>query len=389
MNRQEQDNNFEEAMKHINAHGLDGMKDALEILINTAMKIERERHLGASRYERTEERLGYSNGFKPKTVKTRLGVLNLEVPQVRDSTFYPSSLEKGVRSERALRVALAEMYFQGVSTRKVTSIMEELCGTDVTSTQVSRAAAELDKEFDLWRNRPLGYYKYVFADARYESIRHGGSVIKCAVLTAIGISPDHKREVLGVSIALSESEVHWRDFFKSLQTRGLHGIELIISDDHAGLKAARQALFPSIPWQRCQFHLQQNAQAYVPKKDLKTKVAATIRSIFNAPNRTEAERLLNMAIEEYKKTAPLLSEWMSHNLTEGFTIFDFPQPHQKFLRTSNISERLNKEIKRRTRIATIFPNISSCLRLVTAVVLEISEEWVTGASYLHNLTKEE
>lgn len=382
MNCQEKHINFEEAMEQINTHGLDGMGSAIQILINTAMKIERERYLGASDYERTEDRVGYSNGFKPKTIKSRVGALNFRVPQVRDSTFYPSSLEKGIRSERALRVSISEMYFQGVSTRKVSSIMEELCGLEVTSTQVSRAAAELDKEFELWRNRSLGRYSYVFFDARYESIRYGGSVIKCAVLTAIGISPDNKREVLGVSIALSEAEVHWCNFFKSLQERGLHGVELIISDNHAGLKAARQAFFPATPWQRCQFHLQQNAQAYVPKKDLKSRVAASIRSIFNAPNRAEAERLLNISTEEYKKNAPLLSEWMSHNLREGFTIFDFPEHHRKYLRTSNISERLNKEIKRRTRVATIFPNVSSCLRLVTAVVLEISEEWMTSKSYL-------
>ena len=243
MNRQEQDSNFEQAMKHINTEGMDGMGSAIQILMNAAMKIERERHLGALAYERTEERSGYSNGFKPKTVKTRLGALSFNIPQVRESDFYPSSLDKGIRSERALRVAIAEMYFQGVSTRKVSYIMEELCGLDVTSTQVSRAAAELDKEFELWRNRPLGKYKYTFFDARYESIRHAGCVIDCAVLIAIGITEDNKREVLGVSVALSEAEVHWRSFFKSLQERGLHGVELIISDDHAGLKAARKVFF--------------------------------------------------------------------------------------------------------------------------------------------------
>ena len=383
MNRQEQDNNFERAMKHINTEGLDGMGSAIQLLINAAMEIEREKHLGALPYERTEERTGYSNGFKAKTVKTRLGALSFNIPQVRESDFYPSSLEKGIRSERALRVAIAEMYFQGVSTRKVSYIMEELCGLEVTSTQVSRAAAELDQEFELWRNRPLGKYKYTFFDARYESIRHGGCVIDCAILIAIGITEDNKREVLGVSVALSEAEVHWRSFFKSLQERGLHGIELIISDDHAGLKAARKVFFPSILWQRCQFHLQLNAQAYVPKKDMKKKVAGSIRNIFNAPNLPEAERLLTISIADYKNEAPLLSEWMDKNLREGFTVFNFPNEHQKRLRTSNISERLNKEVKRRTRIATIFPNVASCLRLVTAVLIEVSEEWISAKSYLN------
>lgn len=382
MNCPEQGNNFELAMKQINEQGFDGMGAAIQILINAAMKIEREQFLGASSYERSDERSGYANGFKPKMVKTRLGALDFKVPQVRDSSFYPSSLTKGLRSEQALRIAVAEMYFQGVSTRKVTAIMEQLCGLDMTSTQVSRASAELDKEFTLWRTRDLGAYPYVFFDARYESIRHGGCVVDCAVLTAIGISPDHKREVLGVSISLSEAEVHWRAFFSSLQSRGLKGIHLIISDDHAGLKAARKSVFPSIPWQRCHFHLQQNAQKYVPKKDLKKKVASSIRSIFNAPNREEAESMLERTILEYQKEAPSLSEWMGKNLAEGFTVFSFPESHRKYLRTSNISERLNKEIKRRTRVATIFPNEDSCLRLVTAIVMEVSEEWISTKAYL-------
>ena len=305
---------------------------------------------------------------------------------MRDGDFYPSCLEKGIRSERALRVSLAEMYVQGVSTRKVASIVEEMCGFGVTSSQVSRAAAELDKEFDAWRNRALGAYPYVFFDARYESIRHGGCVVDCAVLVAIGVTAQGKREVLGVCVSLSEAEANWREFFKSLQARGLHGIELIISDDHAGMKAARKAVFPGIPWQRCQFHLQQNAQAYVPRKDMKKKVAAGIRSIFNAPDKQEAQRLLGKTAAAWQKEAPALSAWMEKNIPDGFTVFDFPEPHQKRLRTSNVCERLNKEIKRRTRVATLFPNEASCLRLVTAIAIEVSESWVTGKAYL---TKEE
>ncbi len=195
----------------------------------------------------------------------------------------------------------------------------------------------------------------------------------------------HRREVLGVSVALSEAEVHWRDFFKSLQNRGLEGVELIISDDHAGMKAARKAVFPGIPWQRCQFHLQQNAQAYVPRKDMKKKVAASIRSIFNAPDKEEAERLLQKTMSVYEKEAPSLCAWMEKNLPEGFTVFSFPEVHWKRLRTSNVCERLNKEIKRRTRVATLFPNEASCLRLVTAIAMETSQEWITGKAYLSKL----
>ena len=207
-------------------------------------------------------------------------------------------------------------------------------------------------------------------------------MVDCAVLTAIGITEDYRREVLGVSVALSEAEVHWRDFFKDLQARGLHGVKLMTSDAHAGLQAGRKAVFPSVPWQRCQFHLQQNAQAYVPRKDMKKKVASHIKSIFNAPDLNEAERLLSKTVAFYEKDAPKLAAWMAENLTQGFTVFQFPEAHRQRLRTSNICERLNKEIKRRTRIAALFPNEASCLRLVTAVVLEISEEWLTGKAYL-------
>jgi transposase-like protein len=199
------------------------------------------------------------------------------------------------------------------------------------------------------------------------------------------VTEGHRREVLGVSVALSEAEVHWRDFFKSLQNRGLEGVELIISDDHAGMKAARKAVFPGIPWQRCQFHLQQNAQAYVPRKDMKKKVAASIRSIFNAPDKEEAERLLQKTMSVYEKEAPSLCAWMEKNLPEGFTVFSFPEVHWKRLRTSNVCERLNKEIKRRTRVATLFPNEASCLRLVTAIAMETSQEWITGKAYLSKL----
>jgi putative transposase len=375
-------NGFAEAMELITTQGFDGMGNAIQILMNQAMLIERERHLQAKPYERSEGRNGYANGFKEKTVKTRVGALTLDIPQVREGNFYPSCLEKGIRSERALQIAIAEMYVQGVATRKVSAVLEEMCGFEITSAQVSRAAATLDVEFDQWRNRPLGSYLYLFCDARYESVRQGGCVIHCAVLVAIGVTTEGKREVLGVSVSLSEAEVHWRDFFKSLQARGLYGLTLITSDDHSGMKAARKAVFPSVPWQRCQFHLQQNAQGYVPKKDMKKKVASSIRSIFNAPNRSEADRFLANVIAQYAKEAPQLSIWMEQNIHEGLTVFDFPEEHQKRLRTSNIAERLNKAIRKRTRVASIFPNTASCLRLVTGVIMEISDEWVTGKVYL-------
>ena len=382
MTRPEDDRTMLEVLQLLTTDGFDGMGEASRCLINLAMKLERQQYLGVNPYERGEERQGSANGFKSKTVKTRIGELKLAVPQVRDSGFYPTSLEKGIRSERALKLALAEMYVQGVSTRRVAKITEELCGFEVSSSQVSRAVQELDPILAQWRNRPLGVFPYVFLDARYEKVRVNGAVVSSAVLVATGVSEDGHRCVLGTSVAISEQEVHWREFLKSLQTRGLHGVQLFTSDAHEGLKAARTAVFPSVPWQRCQFHLQQNAQSYVPKQEMKKEVAADIRNIFNTPSREEAERHLNLFFDKYAKSAPRLAAWAEENLTEGFTVFQFPVEHRVKIRTSNPLERVNKELKRRTRVVSIFPNEASCLRLVSAVLMEISEEWETGKIYL-------
>ena len=388
MTMQLNDSKYSHAVELISAQGLEGMTEAVKILINQAMLVERNRYLQADSYERTAERVDYANGFKPKTLNTRFGALQLSVPQVREGEFYPPFLEKGIRSERALKVALAEMYVQGVSTRKVDSILQALCGLSVSSTEVSRCAKLLDEELVQWRNRPLGEYRYVWVDAVYEKIRNGGSVVDSAVLIAYGLNGAGKREILGVSVSLSEHEVHWRAFFESLVTRGLHGVTLIISDAHSGLKAARKAVFPSVPWQRCQFHLQQNAQSYIPRRDKKEEVAATIRAIFNAENKAEAERLLHQGTERYEATMPQLAKWMEENISEGLTVFDFPMDHRRAIRTSNIAERVNEEIRRRTRVVRIFPNTSACERLISAILMETSEGWETGRVYL-SLNQEE
>jgi transposase-like protein len=370
------------------------MSEAVRIMLNEAMRIERSQVIEAGPYERSERRRGYANGFKPKTLETRLGPLTVQVPQTRGVEFYPSALEKGVRSERALKLAVAEMYVQGVSTRRVTAVMEQLCGLEVSSTQVSRATKLLDEELNAWRQRPLGEVPYLVLDARYEKVRHGGSVISCAVLIAVGVTPDGRRALLGVSVSLSEAEVHWREFLSGLQDRGLHGVKLVVSDDHAGLKAAREARFAGVPWQRCQFHLQQNAGHYVPRISMRSEVAADLRAVFDAPDRPEADRQLGIAVRKYEKTAPKLASWLAANVPDSLTVFAFPPAHRRRLRTSNLLERLNKEIKRRTRVATLFPNEASLLRLVSAVLMEISEEWETDKIYLRmensgSITREE
>ena len=366
-------------------HGLDGAGEALRILVNEASKIERAQYLHAKPHERTAERVDYANGYKPKTVLTRVGELTFEVPQVRHGGFYPSALEKGSRTEQAVNLACAEMYVQGVSTRKVITVLQSLLGPEVaiSSTQVSKAAANLDAGLAAWRERPLDETPYIILDARYERVREAGKIIDCAVLVAIGITADGRRRIIGVSVALSEAEVHWRAFLDSLIRRGLKGVRLIVSDDHAGLKAARRATLPSVPWQRCQFHLQQNAHAYVPRLDQRKSVAQRIRAIFNAPDKIEAERLLKQALEIWAKEAPKLAEWAEENLPMGFAVFDLPVGHRTRLRTTNGLERINRELKRRTRVVSIFPNAASCLRLVSALLAEVDEDWMTGKMYIN------
>ena len=373
----------EEILEQIAAEGLDTLPELIRILINEAMRLEREQHLGVGPYERSPERKGQANGYKPKMVKTRVGEIQFEVPQVRQGQFYPEALEKGLRSERALTLALAEMYVQGVSTRRVAAITEQLCGTAVTSMQVSRATEKLDEVLAAWRNRPLGERVYLYLDARYEKVRMDGQLRDAAILIASGVGQDGKRRILGVSVSLSEAEQHWRLFLEGLVERGLQGVQLVISDDHYGLRKARQAVFTGIPWQRCQFHLQQNASQYVPRKRMQAEVAADIRAVFNAPGRQQAEQYLSQIVSKYAKVASELADWMETAIPEGLTVFDFPETHRRRIRTSNMLERVNQEIKRRTRVVRIFPNQSSCLRRVSAILMEIDEDWETGRIYLN------
>lgn len=382
MAHQADSNVTEVVVQLLNENGLSHMAEAIRLLLNEAMRIERAQVLEAEPYERSDKRRGYANGYKPKTVETRVGPITFQVPQARGASFYPSALERGVRSERALKLAIAEMYVQGVSTRKVTEVMKELCGLDVSSAQVSRASALLDEELSAWRNRSLGEYPYLFLDARYEQVRHAGSVVSCAVLIAAGIDSSGHRSLLGVSVSLSEADVHWRAFLASLQDRGLYGVQMIVSDDHAGLKLAREARFPGVAWQRCQFHLQQNAGHFAPRVTMRSEIAADLRAVFDAPDRMEADRRLRLAVDKYATTAPKLSVWLESDVPESLTVFAFPRWHRRRTRTSNMLERLSKEIKRRTRVATLFPNEASLLRMVTAIVMEISEEWETEKIYL-------
>ena len=348
-----------EILAELIEEGTEAFRGILEKLFNVAMQLERSEFLGAEAYERTASRRGYRNGFKGKRIQTRVGELHLEIPQVRGLRFYPKSLERGCRSEKALKLAIAERYVMGVSTRKVTEITEQLCGLEISATQVSRVAGMLDEELEEFRSREV------------------------AILKAIGVNRFGTREVLGLSARISEAEVHWRGFLGDLHKRGLSGVELFVSDDHEGLKAARRAVYPSVPWNRCQFHLSKNAQQYARRKEDKPRIAQAMRDIFDAPSREDAEELKGKVVKKFEKIAPEFVSWLEDNLDEGLTVFDFPRSWWRRIRTINGLERLHREIRRRTRVVGIFPHEASALRLISAVLAEIHEEWLTDRQYLN------
>lgn len=374
---------IEDALEAICENGFDGLGKAVEKLLNVAMRIERSRYMGADEYQRSGERKTYANGYKNKTVSSRVGELKLLVPQTRDSAFYPECLTRGLRSERALTMALAEMYVGGVATRRVKGIVEEMCGFEVSASAVSRAAKELDESLEAWRNRPIGVCPFLLIDALYTKVRMDGVVRDCALLVAMGISEDGKKEVLGVHLGLSEAEVNWRVFLESLLARGLKGMLMVASDDHSGLGAARRAVLPSVPWQRCQFHFQKNAQMHLTKTMYKSELAKDLRAVFNARDEEEAREILKGVISKYRGCQSKLADWLENNAEETLTVFKMDEKLRRRLRTTNALERLNGEIRRRIKTVGMFPNPESCLRLCTAVTMETSEEWETGRRYLN------
>lgn len=346
-----------------------------------AMQIERERFLGAELYERTPARGGYANGYKPKRIDTPAGTVSVQVPKTaghEGEPFYPRSLERGRRAVRAVMLAVAEMYIKGVSTREAEAVMREFGIESLSSAQVSRAAKLLDDELQAWRERPLGEIKYLILDARYEKMRHAGVVRDAAVLSAIGVGPDERRRVLGVSVALSEAEQHWRGFLDSLVARGLRGVEFIVSDDHAGLRAARRAVLGAAVWQRCQFHLARNALHHAPSLEIRKRIGAELRTVWNAANLAKAENALAELTASYRDRAPKLAAWLEENVPEGLAVFTLPENHRRRLRTSNPIERaVQQELKRRTAKVRVFPSEDSLLRLVSAILVEIDEKWAS------------
>lgn len=372
---------IETMMEQLIANGSEDMASVFASLFDLAMRIERERFLGAEHYERTPLRHGYANGTKPKRLDTPAGTVTVRVPKTagHDEPFYPQSLERGRRSTRAVMLAVAEMYVKGVSTRDAEAVMKEFGIESLSSSQVSRAAKLLDDELEAWRTRPLGEIRYLIVDARYEKVREGGVVRDAAVLSAIGIGPDERRRVLGVSCTVSEAEVHWRAFLESLLERGMRGVQFVVSDDHAGLRAARKAVLGGATWQRCQFHLAQNAIHHAPTLAIRKRIGAELRQIWNAPNLETATENLRRMVETYRDKSSKLAAWLEGNIPEGLAVFTLPEHHRRRLRTSNPIERaVQQEIKRRTQKVRVFPNEDSLERLISAVLVEIDDKWAVA-----------
>jgi putative transposase len=361
------------------------LREIVERVVQQILEAEMSEHIGAVPYERTTERKGHRNGHKPRTLRTRVGTLNLLVPQDREGTFSTRLFSRYQRNEKALVLALMEMYVEGVSTRKVKHVTEELCGTSFSKSLVSSLATRLDAELEAWRSRPLEAegYPYLFVDARYEKVRVGSRIVSQGVLVVSGVrEPDGLREILAVEVADTESEATYHELFRSLKSRGLKGVELVVSDDHEGLKSAVSRHFQGAAHQRCQVHYMRNLLGMVGHAKRK-ELGADLRAIFAAPNREQALRIASSVAERWRsKGHNKVSEHIDEHIEECLSCLVFPESHRRRIRTTNGLERLNQEIKRRTRVVRIFPNRQSCLRLVTALAVEMSEEWVTGRRYL-------
>ena len=315
-------NLFEDLMEGLTEQGMEFVPHAITRLFNAAMEIERAKYLGAERYERCEERKGYANGFKPKTMTTRFGRITLNIPQVRGLEFYPQCVEKGERSERALKAALAQMYISGVSTRRVKEITEVLCGSEVSSTQVSNVTKILDEEFTAFRQRKLGQFIYLTIDAKYEKVRvNKQQVCSLCLLIATGVNADGYREVLSVAVKSSEAKVNWKEFLEDIKKRGVENLQMITSDSHSGLKEARLDVYPHVKWQRCQFHFAQNAQYFAKTKAEKSEIASAVRSIFNENTLENAEKNAAKVVQQFSKQNPLFATWLEENVHECFTVY--------------------------------------------------------------------
>jgi len=351
--------------------------------VQAILEAEMDAHLGAGRYERSERRTGYRNGYKPRALHTRVGTLEPRVPRDREGTFSTELFARSQRTEQALVLTLMEMYVQGVSTRKVAAITEQLCGTAFSKSQVSALAGRLDAEVAAWRERPLtaASYPYLTVDARYEHVRVDGRVVSQGVLIVAGVRDDGRREILAVEVADTESEATYHELFRRLKGRGVHGVRLVTSDDHTGLRAAIARHFQGASWQRCQVHFARNLQGRVGAKH-RAQLAEDLRTIFAAAEAAQARATARTCAQRWRASHPAVATALEEDLEPCLACYAVPPAHRVRVRTTNGLERFNQELKRRTRVVRIFPNRAALLRLVTALAMEQSEEWVSGRRYL-------
>jgi putative transposase len=361
----------------------DGLRDVIRLVLQEVLEAEMDEALGASKSERTPERLGYRSGYYSRTLITRVGKLELRVPQDRQGRFSTELFERYQRSEQALVATLAEMYVQGVSTRKVKTITEELCGHSFSASAISAINKRLDESLAAFARRPLQEpFAYLILDARYEKVREAGVVASQAVLIAVGIDGDGYRQVLGVEMANRESRSSWKDFLLDLKARGLRGVELVVSDDHAGLVAAIGEVLCDAAWQRCYVHFLRNALDHLPRKHA-DDCLQELRWIYDRRDLTEARVDLAAWLAKWGGRYPRLTAWVAENIEQTLTFFRLPRQHHKHLNSTNMLERFNEEIRRRTYVARIFPNTESCLRLIRALAVETHENWMEANRYIN------
>jgi putative transposase len=369
-------------LKQIAQDQPDLLRPLIQAVLQEVLETEMDEALRAGKHERSAERLGYRSGYYQRRLITRVGQLELRVPQDRQGHFSTAVFERYQRSEKALVAALAEMYVQGVSTRKVKAITEELCGHEFGADSISQINQRLDGELQRWAQRQLDEeYPYLIVDARYEKVREDGVIRSRAVLVALGINWEGRRRVLAVELAQRESATSWKDFLVALKARGLTGVLLAISDDHPGLKKAITEVLPEAAWQRCYVHFLRNALDYLPRK-ANDDCLLELRWLYDRRDLEEARRDLAAWLARWQERYPKLCLWVEANIEETFTFYRRPREHHKHLKSTNLLERLNEELKRRTHVIRIFPNEASCLRLVRALAVEQHEEWLEGARYL-------
>ena len=373
----------EETLKELMLGNRDeALRKLLEAVFNAILKAEASEQVGADLYERTDERQTYRNGYRERQFKTRVGSLELLIPKLRNGTFSTTLFANYERSERALVLALMEMVLQGVSTRKVSNITETLCGTSFSKSTVSKLCEELDKEVEQFRRRPLTKaYPFLIVDAIYVKARDAGRVKSKGLLVAIGVNEDGNREVLGFKAGDGESYEIWFSFFSELKEQGLHGVDLVVSDQHKGLVKAILEQFEGASWQRCQTHFSRNVLDKVPKKTQR-EVKVWLKDLYNSPNLAEARIRKDALVDYLEKYAPKAVEILDAGFDDITAVFQLPEVCRRRLRTSNSIERVNQELRRRERVIRIFPNEASIERLLGSLLIEMHENWISGRRYI-------